>query len=338
VKGPDGGYVDNPIHGSKDAPPVQPALIYSPEYDLHCYGLERMHPFDGRKYSRAVGLLKERFGPRLAGWLREPQAPASLDELLRVHTADYLERLGSPLYLARVLELPLVASLPTWMREQRLLTPMRLAVSGTILAAREALSGGMAVNLAGGYHHAGVAQGEGFCAYADISIAIATLREEGLLTGSPGEVLVLDLDAHQGNGIERVHADDPGVRILDVYNAEIYPGDRAAARRIDFPGPLRSGTGDEAYLATLQALLPRALEQSPEVRLVFYNAGTDVYEGDLLGRLALSAEGVFQRDRFVFDTLAQAGLPWAMVTSGGYGHESHRLIARSVGYALETWG
>jgi len=318
--------------------PQQPVVVYSPAYDLHFFGLERLHPFDGRKYSRAMGLLRPQLRSSPAVQVRSPQAPVSADELLLVHTPDYLTRLQSPAYVARVLELPAAASLPGWLLDQRVLRPMRLATAGTILAAREALRSGMAVNLSGGYHHAGMSQGEGFCAYADISVAIAALRAGGDLHSTRREVLILDLDAHQGNGIERIHSDDPGVHILDIFNADIYPEDRAAARRIDFPGPLSSGTRDREYLRLLKTLLPQALEQTPEARLAFYNAGTDVYEGDRLGGLALSAKGVFERDRYVFEMLTEAAIPWVLVTSGGYSSESHRLIARSVMHVLERWG
>jgi histone deacetylase 11 len=312
-------------------------LVYSPDYDIHFFGLERLHPFDSRKYSRAMGELERRCGPRLESWIRTPEGPVTREQLLRVHLEEYLERLGSSPYLARVLELPFLAGLPASLIDQRVLAPMRLATAGTILAARQALLHGIAINMSGGYHHASTHQGEGFCVYSDLPIAVAELRATGEL-GPEDRVLVIDLDAHQGNGFERALGHDRTIFFLDVYNADIYPGDRAAARRIDFPAPLRPGTGDEEYLATLRRLLPEALDHIFPLKLALYNAGADVYRGAALGGLDIAAEGVFARDRYVFDTLSDEGIAWVMLLSGGYSRESYRLIARSVAYVLETWG
>ena len=131
---------------------------------------------------------------------------------------------------------------------------MLYATGGTILAVREALCCHIAVNLGGGYHHASRDRGEGFCVYADVAIALARLRAEARLRTA----LIIDLDAHQGNGLERTYGGDPDTNILDMYTSEIYPRDFEARDSIDWDVPLRSGTGDKEYLDLLGEALPRA--------------------------------------------------------------------------------
>src|SRR5262249_35846076 len=149
---------------------------------------------------------------------------------------------------------------------------MRYATGGTMLAAREALRTRIAINLGGGYHHASRDRGEGFCVYADIAIAAARIRQETAVC----RILVIDLDAHQGNGVERIYGGDPETGIFDMYNAAIYPRDEEAKNGIDWDIPLRPGTSDRTYLGLLREVLPRAIDEfQPE--LAFYNAGTDIF-------------------------------------------------------------
>ncbi len=134
--------------------------------------------------------------------------------------------------------------------------------------------------------------------------------------------------------------DEPRVCIFDMYNGANFPCDRYARSRINEDVPLRWGTATEEYLATLRSTLGayvRELVATGKPRLAIYNAGTDIYEGDALGGLAVSREGVLERDRFVFDTLTAAGVPWAMVLSGGYSSVSYQLVAESVLYLLGQW-
>lgn len=217
---------------------------------------------------------------------------------------------------------------------------MRWATAGTILAARLALKHGLAINLSGGYHHAGPERGEGFCIYADIAIAIASLRKGGELSEAD-RVVYIDCDAHQGNGVCHCFADDQRVFIFDQFNSGIYPAsDAAAKRRIDcaVPVPVNRRTND--YLAQLRSTLPKFLDgvgKSGDIKLAIYNAGTDLVAGDPLGCLAVSPDGVFSRDQFVLNELISRNLPTVMLPSGGYTKESYRLIARSVAYAIEQW-
>jgi len=316
---------------------VEPVVIYSPAYDLRLLGLEKLHPFDGHKFSRAWQAARRVIGEPLQQRTHRPAQPATPDELLTVHTPEYLNQLRSAHYVAGVIELPILAALPMFLIERFLLTPMRLAVAGTIQAAREALQGGLALNLAGGYHHASRDRGEGFCCYADINIAIALLRRSGALVAGRDRVLIIDLDAHQGNGHERVAVGDSDLYIFDMYNRDIYPRDQEARRRIDYEVPLPSGVDETIYLQQLRKHLPAALSAAGQPALAFYAAGTDIYEHDQLGGLCVSAEGIHARDRFVLDLLVGAGVPVVMMTSGGYSRDSYQHIAGSIQYIFETW-
>lgn len=316
---------------------INPRLVFSPGYDIHFLGLENLHPFDSRKYGRAWNVLLKQFGESLATVTLTPTAPVDLALLQLVHSADYLERLNHRDCVAAALELGSLGLLPISVLNSRILEPMRLATMGTLMAAEAALQTGMAINLAGGYHHANRDRGEGFCLFADVALAIAYLRQAGQLALAD-DILIIDLDAHQGNGVARIFQQDATVHILDMYNREIYPHDPIAAQRIDCPIPLPSGTRDEAYLGQLKEDLPAFLRTIPQPKLAFYNAGTDIFEDDPLGRLRVSEKGVLERDRVVFHTLTAAEIPWVMVLSGGYTRQSYQLVAQSAAYVLQTWG
>lgn len=303
-------------------------LVFSPDYDLTLYGLERLHPFDGRKYGRAWSRISQALGSALAERWDEPASPVALDRLRLVHTEAYLSTLAtSPAAIAGALEMPFLRFLPHSILERRLLTPMRSATQGTILAMGHALAGATAMNIGGGYHHAFPDHGEGFCLYADVPVAIAHHREVGLL-GPSDPVLIVDLDAHRGNGFFAALQDDPAVHILDLYNAQRYPGlFEGDGQRFPFQVPMRAGLGDDAYLETLDDELPQFLESVAAPRMAIYNAGTDIVAGDRLGGLSVSYAGVAERDRKVVGALAERGIPTVIVTSGGYSAASHRLIA-----------
>jgi histone deacetylase 11 len=322
---------------------IQPKLVYSPGYDIRWLGLEKLHPFDSCKYSRTWQVLldspterlRQRFGDGLQSATITPTA-ASVKLLQTIHTPEYLQQLAHSHHIAQALELPSLAWVPSGILDRHVLQPMRLATMGTVIAAKAALEHGIGINLSGGYHHASRDRGSGFCVYSDIAIAIASLRQSGQLT-TDDSIAIIDLDAHQGNGLARIFERDSSIHILDMYNQDIYPQDALAIARIDRNLPLASGTRDAEYLDKLQQHLPAFLQQI-RPKIAFYNAGTDIYEHDLLGRLKISAEGVFARDRFVFQTLVDAGIPVVMVLSGGYTSESYQLVARSVGEVWETWG
>ncbi len=295
-------------------------VIYHPRYDITAFGLERLHPFDGRKYRRIHDALIAR-GLRSRSDFVRP-APVGPDELRRVHTPEYLRSLRDPRILAGILEMPLLGRLPFWFVDWRVLLPMRSCTGGTILACRLALDHGIAINLGGGYHHAAAACGDGFCVYADTPLAAATLYHEGRIK----TVLVVDLDANQGNGTAAIFQSWPWASILDVYEDDLYP---LAKQPEDFPIPVPAGLTGVEYLEIVREALPHALE-TVRPDLVIYNAGSDPYVDDPLTRLCLSKTDLAERDLLVATLTRERKVPMAMVLSGGYSRESWRIHADGI--------
>eukprot|EP01031_Cornospumella_fuschlensis_P042493 gene42493-51912_t len=167
-------------------------LIYHPGYTIHFYGFEKlMTRFDTHKYSKIFSALAQRYDFTLDDVYQPP--PLNTELLREVHTKDYLASLSSSSTVARIAEAPPLAWMPNFLLQRRILDPMRLATSGTVLAVEIALRSGWAINLSGGYHHAKADRGEGFSFFADIPLAI----HEQLSNGSIEKVLIVDLDAHQ---------------------------------------------------------------------------------------------------------------------------------------------
>ncbi|MBN2354284.1 MAG: histone deacetylase [Spirochaetales bacterium] len=299
------------------------AFVYSPEYTIELGGIERYHPFDTSKYQTVRDDLIASGAARAEDFVAP--AEATVDDLLLAHTRAYLNSLADPLTTARIAEVNEVAYFPAAMIDKGLYRPMRFAAGGTILGARLALERGAAVNLSGGFHHAKRDSGGGFCYYSDIAIAI----ERAWRDRPDLKVLVVDLDAHQGNGYESIFADDRRIGVFDVYNRDIFPEDKPAEKFIDFPHPIRSGTDTAAYLALVARELPPVLD-SFRPGLVVYIAGTDVFEADPLGKLAMSADGIVRRDEFVFREARVRGVPFLMLLGGGYTTDSGPIIARSL--------
>ena len=295
-------------------------VVYSPKYDITAFGLERLHPFDSIKYGRIARWLFQQ-------GLRKPQdffvpRPCTRKGLLRVHTPAYLHSLRQRQVVARILEVPQVGRLPGYFTDWRVLRPMRWATGGTALACRLALERGVAINLAGGYHHAGPDGGGGFCVYADGPIGLEVLHVEGRLRSA----LVVDTDAHQGNGTAACIRNWPWAHILDFYEQDIYPWPKVEE---EMAVQLWPGTDGAEYMNLLREHLPDALERiRPD--LVFYNAGSDVLEGDPLSRMALTIDDMAERDLYVVTQARESGAAVAMVLSGGYSKESWMAHARSI--------
>jgi histone deacetylase 11 len=146
--------------------------------------------------------------------------------------------------------------------------------------------------------------------------------------------LIVDLDAHQGNGYESIFKDQSGIFIFDVYNRDIFPGDAEAAQYIDFAYPIRSGIIDAEYLNLLKQELPKAIKITrPD--LIIYNAGTDVYENDPLGGMKISAAGIIKRDEIVFTCALEHKIPILMLLSGGYAAQSAEIVSRSLEHLFQ---
>jgi acetoin utilization deacetylase AcuC-like enzyme len=184
-------------------------------------------------------------------------------------------------------------------------------VRGTVDTARAALEHGVAMNLAGGTHHAFPGRGEGFCTFNDVAVAIRVLQRDGLVR----RATVVDLDVHQGNGTHACFADDPSVYTFSMHGAKNFPFNKV-------PGTLDvkldDGTGDDEYLERLADALPRVLAAS-QPDLVVYLAGADPHEGDRLGRLKLTFGGLQRRDALVLESCREVGIPVAATIAGGYG-------------------
>jgi acetoin utilization deacetylase AcuC-like enzyme len=242
-------------------------LVYHPGYDLNL----GEHVFPARKYLLIRDrLLQERFAQ--AGDFVEP-APASDDDVLRVHDPGWVHRLQAGTLgeaeLAR-LEIPY---------SRQMVEGFWLATGGTILAARNALRDRIGFNIGGGFHHAFPDHGEGFCAIHDIAIAIRTLQHERLIE----KALVVDCDVHHGNGTAAIFAGDPSVLTLSLHQSHNYPSEKPNSV-IDIH--LADGVEDSEYLDRLNGALKVALSFAPD--LAIYVAGADPYREDQLGGLAMN--------------------------------------------------
>ena len=263
--------------------------------------LPETHRFPITKYSRLRGRI-ESSGLELE--LVEPR-PADDTLLRRVHDADYVTRTQSGALdkkAVRRMGFP-------W--SPQLVERSRRSVGATVAAAETALGGdGVAVNLAGGTHHAFADRGEGFCVFNDAAVAI---RHQQAL-GRIDRALIVDCDVHQGNGSAAIFRDDPSVFTLSMHGRRNYPFQKETS---DLDVELEDGTGDDEYLDGLEAALDRVLPVAG-AQLVIYLAGADPFSGDKLGRLGLSKDGLQARDRLVLERCRQAGLPVAVAMAGGY--------------------
>lgn len=302
-------------------------FIYSPEYDLISKGVGLFHPFDGQKYSRAWAEVEKLKNIDSTSIWVQPREMVSDEALLTVHTPEYLKSLGKSSTISRIIEIPFTRFLPNSLLQSRIIKPMRFACEGTRLAVQYALDNTMVMNIGGGFHHAFADHGEGFCVFADAAVAIHDARKSGALT-IDDKVLMIDLDAHRGNGFESIFKHDPAVEMFDMYNFQVYPGIHEG-NMDDFPFmiPLKNKMNDDVYLSALKEELPRFMQANENARLVIYNAGTDILAGDALGNLNISFDGVVERDRCVIDMLSIMNVPTVIVTSGGYTKDSYKLIA-----------
>ncbi len=286
-------------------------------HDVFTYPLPPGHRFPLGKYR----LVRE--GAEACPAIQVADAAAATrDELVLAHEPAYLERI-SVTGLTRREELAL--GLP-WSPE--LVERARRSVGATLLAAHAALEDGVGANLGGGTHHAFAGSARGFCLFNDVVVAVRALRQSGRIT----RVLVADLDVHQGDGTQAAFADDPDTFTFGVNGFANYPFRRVAG---DLELDLPDETGDERYLDGLARLLPQALAGArPE--LCFYLAGADPYEGDRLGRLALTKNGLAARDELVRDALADAGVPVCLTLAGGYADPIEDTVAINL-RTLETF-
>ncbi len=295
--------------------------------DAHSLALPPGHRFPQSKYR----LLREHF-EREPGRLRLQPAPAASEgELALAHTPDYVDAvLLGRLSAAQQREIGFPWSPSMAERSRR-------SVGASIAAARAALAEGVAANLAGGTHHAYADKGSGYCVFNDVAVAARLMQAEWARSHrSLLRVLVIDLDVHQGNGTAAIFRDDDTVLTFSMHGARNFPFRKEPS---DLDVDLPDGCGDTDYLAALDLAMAEVWRRC-QPGLAFYLAGADPHEGDRLGRLKLSFDGLAERDRRVLDALRERRIPVALSMAGGYGHDLATTVAVQVAtltLAAQSW-
>lgn len=281
-------------------------VFYTPRYYAE---IGEGHVFPIRKFE----LVRDRL---LAEGTLEPSeiiepSPAPLENVLLVHTEDYVTRLCNGQLTTKEMRR---LGLP-W--SESLVRRSFYAVGGTLAATRVALAEGYSSNLAGGTHHSFADRGEGFCVLNDVAIAIRATRARNKIR----RAAIIDCDVHQGNGTATIFAGDNETFTFSMHGANNYPLFKAQST-LDIELP--DGTGDNEYLETLARHLPAVFAHDPEI--VFYLAGADPFAKDKLGRLALSLDGLRERDSYVLRECYEREVPIVTVMSGGYGKDINDTV------------
>lgn len=295
-------------------------LIYHDGYDLK-FGA---HVFPSQKYRLIRACLIDEYVAGPEDFLT-PE-PATVEQLQLVHTPDWVGKLQSgKLTYHEILKLEVPYS-------RKMVEAFFLAAGGTLLAARQALQHGIGFNIGGGFHHAFAGHGEGFCAINDMAVAIRVLQQEHRIRTA----LVIDCDVHHGNGTAAVFAHDPSVFTISIHHFNNYPTEKPPST-VDIH--LGDGVGDQEYLEKLRAAYDTAVcGFRPD--LVVYVAGSDPYYDDKLGGLSLTREGLYLRDRVVFDAALRQHVPVAVTLAGGYARKLEDTVTlhmRTVKAALASY-
>jgi acetoin utilization deacetylase AcuC-like enzyme len=267
------------------------------------------HRFPMNKYRQ----LRDRVSAELPNVVLSEPPQASDGQLALAHTPAYIARLcGGQLSALeqRALGFP-------W--SEAMVERSRRSTGATIAACRAAIaSKSSAANLAGGTHHAYADKGEGFCCFNDVAVAARLMQAERLAA----RVLILDLDVHQGNGTAAILEDDLSIYTASMHGANNYPFKKENSR-LDVALP--DGTDDQQYLKAL-ALTLEHIDREFSADLLIYLAGADVYQGDRLGKLSLTIQGIAHRDQMVFDWALKRDLPVALAMGGGYCPEIEKTV------------
>jgi len=274
-------------------------IAYHP---IYAHPLPEGHRFPMLKYELIPGqLLYE--GTITEENIFAPQ-PCTRETVLLTHEENYLDKLMNQQLSAREQR---VIGFP----QSPALTQRELMIAqGTIDGCMYAMQNGVAMNIAGGTHHAFADRGEGFCMLNDQAIAANYLLKNNLAK----KILIIDLDVHQGNGTAKLFEDEPRVFTFSMHGKNNYPFRK---EKSDLDIELLDGTNDETYLQLLQETLPALIEKvKPDV--AFYLAGVDILETDKFGKLKVTINGCRQRDEFVFTQLQQNNIPCQTSMGGGY--------------------
>jgi acetoin utilization deacetylase AcuC-like enzyme len=273
-------------------------LVYHERYDLNL----GPHVFPSQKFRLIYEMLLREGIAAPQDFLRPN--PASDEDILRVHTSDWVRKLKTSTLTASEVMLLEVPYSP------ELVEAVWLAAGGTILAGQSALRDGFGSNLSGGFHHAYPGHGEGFCAIHDVAVAIRKLQADGAVK----KAMVVDTDVHHGNGTAAIFRNDATVFTISIHQENNYPAHKPPSS-IDLN--MADRADDDEYLGVLIPAVQKALDEfRPEI--VFYVGGADPYCEDQLGGLSLTKEGLQQRDRQVFDEARRRRIPVATTLAGGY--------------------
>jgi acetoin utilization deacetylase AcuC-like enzyme len=280
-------------------------LVYSDEYVVDIGA----HVFPVAKYPMVVDELVHTCGVSRNEFIKP--APATREQLLLVHTAEYLDDLTHIRWTPRTAtsELPLT---------HEIVRAYILAAGGTLVAAREAVERrGFGIHIGGGFHHTFEDHAEGFCYVNDMAVAIRVLQKEGRIK----RAAVVDCDVHQGNGTAHIFRDDPSVFTFSIHQENNFPPKERSSLDIG----LRDGATDKEYLEAMATVIPSRLDAfAPD--LVVFVAGADPYENDLLGGLSVSRKGLARRDEMVIAYCAKRSIPIASVLAGGYASNTNDTV------------
>lgn len=285
------------------------AIVYHPDYVAP---LPNGHRFPMSKFRLLKDLLLQENIVKPEK-IYTPQLP-EFEQLALVHTPEYIQK-----YCDGTLEEKAQRriGLP-W--SEALARRTRIAVGGTILTAQLALKYGCACNTAGGTHHAFPSYGSGFCIFNDMAIAAKILLQQNLVE----KILIIDCDVHQGDGTAFIFRDDDSVFTFSMHCEANFP---SIKQKSDLDVPLPVGLDDDGYLQILASHLTDLLsEVKPD--LVLYDAGVDTHVSDRLGKLALTDQGIYRRERMVLSTCLTGGYPVACVIGGGYSNNLSELVYR----------
>ncbi|TGM61665.1 histone deacetylase [Leptospira adleri] len=279
-------------------------LVYHPDYNMDL----GPHVFPARKYQMVYNLVKQ--DPKLANLYVHKPDPAKEKELALVHTKEFLKDFFSLKLTERTQysELPLT---------KQIVESFVLAVGGTILAAELTRKYRFVYHIGGGFHHSMPDRAEGFCYLNDAAIAGKLFLKE-----NPGKkVLFIDLDLHQGNGNSIVFQNEPNVFTFSMHQENLYPKKEKSGMDI----ALDEGTDDKKYHALLEKSLDQ-IQSSFQPDLIFYIAGADPFEGDSLGDLKLTFQGLRKRDKIVRDFAIRVDAPVVILPAGGYAKDFHDTV------------
>ena len=273
-------------------------VVYHDRYDLNLGA----HVFPSQKFRLIAEALAEEEIASREDFLQP--SPASDEDVLRVHTPEWVRKLKTGTLTASevmLLEIP-------YSRE--LVEAVWLAAGGSILAAQCALRHGFGVNLGGGFHHAYPDHGEGFCAIHDVAVAIRRLQADKAIANA----IVVDTDVHHGNGTAAIFRNDPSVFTISIHQLNNYPGHKPPST-IDLD--MDDRVEDDEYLGALLPAVQKGLDEfRPDI--LFYVGGADPFCEDQLGGLCLTKKGLIERDRRVFEEARRRGIPVVTTLAGGY--------------------